>query len=68
VGFLPDFHGKGEDFLAAGDHELIREGGKERPCSIVIWEKDTRNLCKRNSIELVSEEKHPHLLLCLKGA
>lgn len=30
--------------------------------------KNTRNPCKGNGLELVSEEKHPYLLLSLQGA
>ena len=69
---MSGFHGKGEDFLAAVDS---MSSGKVGVCmqakidlAVQSDGKNTRNLYKGNILELVSEEKHPHLLLSLKGA
>lgn len=69
---MPGFHGKGEDFLAAVES---MSSGKVGICiqakidlAVRPDGKNTRNLCKGNILELVSEEKHPCLLFSLKGA
>lgn len=67
MGFVSGFHGKGEDFLAAVESLSSGKVGiyTQAKIDLAVWPdgKNTKNLCKGNILELVSEEKHTRFVV-----